>query len=171
MLDAFVQFLTYALVAVTLENAVLSRSLGSSRLLILGRNVKGILVCGGVVTIATVATCLLAYPVNRLLDEYLSGSSWIGRLRPLLFMLITTAVYVGLYFANEKWAKPYSPMIRGIIPMVTLNCVVLGTALIVATGGLDFSQSMGYALGSGVGYTLAGLLIRTGQRRMHPPAH
>lgn len=90
MLDAFVQFLTYALVAVTLENAVLSRSLGSSRLLILGRSVKGILVCGGVVTIATVATCLLAYPVNRLLDEYLSGSSWIGRLRPLLFMLITT---------------------------------------------------------------------------------
>ena len=166
MLYAFVQFLTYALVAVTLENAVLSRSLGSSRLLILGRNVKGILVCGGVVTIATVATCLLAYPVNRLLDEYLSGSSWIGRLRPLLFMLITTAVYVGLYFANEKWAKPYSPMIRGIIPMVTLNCVVLGTALIVATGGLDFSQSMGYALGSGVGYTLAGLLIRAGQRRM-----
>ena len=166
MLDAFEQFLTYALVAVTLENAVLSRSLGSSRLLILGRSVKGILVCGGVVTIATVATCLLAYPVNRLLDEYLSGSSWIGRLRPLLFMLITTAVYVGLYFANEKWAKPYSPMIRGIIPMVTLNCVVLGTALIVATGGLDFSQSMGYALGSGVGYTLAGLLIRAGQRRM-----
>ena len=32
MLEAFVQFLTYMLVAITVENAVLSRSLGSSRL-------------------------------------------------------------------------------------------------------------------------------------------
>ena len=166
MLEAFVQFLTYMLVAITVENAVLSRSLGSSRLLILGRNVRGILVCGAVVTIATVATCLLCYPVNLLLEDYLRGTSLIGRLRPLLFMLVTTAVYIGLYFANEKWSKPYSRIIRGIIPMVTLNCIVLGTALIAATGGLDFAQTMGYALGSGVGFTLAGLLIYTGQKRM-----
>ena len=45
-------------------------------------------------------------------------------------------------------------------------CAVLGVLLIAATQSFNLVQTMGFALGSGVGYTAAVVVVSEGQRRM-----
>lgn len=45
------------------------------------------------------------------------------------------------------------------LPLITTNCAILGLALFQTSKGYGFTQSIVYALGAGVGFTLALLLI------------
>ena len=43
---------------------------------------------------------------------------------------------------------------------------MLGTILIAFSGGYGFVKTVGFAFGSGIGYTAAPLLVREGRRRI-----
>jgi electron transport complex protein RnfA len=45
------------------------------------------------------------------------------------------------------------------LPLITTNCAILGLALFQTNKGYDFAQCIAYALGAGVGFTVALLLI------------
>ena len=59
----------------------------------------------------------------------------------------------------EMTLKKYSPKLfrsLGIfLPLITTNCAILGVALFQTFKDYDFSQSLVYASGAGVGFTLA----------------
>jgi electron transport complex protein RnfA len=59
----------------------------------------------------------------------------------------------------EMTLKKYSPALfrsLGIfLPLITTNCAILGLALFQTFKGYDFPQSVTYALGAGIGFTLA----------------
>ena len=62
--------------------------------------------------------------------------------------------------------------IRGRYPLrrdaanAAFSCAVLGTILIAFSGGYGFVKTVGFAFGSGIGYTAALLLVREGRRRI-----
>lgn len=45
------------------------------------------------------------------------------------------------------------------LPLITTNCAILGVALFQTNKGYGFLESVVYALGAGVGFTIALLLI------------
>jgi electron transport complex protein RnfA len=45
------------------------------------------------------------------------------------------------------------------LPLITTNCAILGLALFQTNKGYNLLQSMVYALGAGVGFTLALILM------------
>jgi electron transport complex protein RnfA len=49
------------------------------------------------------------------------------------------------------------------LPLITTNCAILGLALFQTNKGYDFVQCVVYALGAGVGFTLA-LILMAGLR-------
>jgi electron transport complex protein RnfA len=49
------------------------------------------------------------------------------------------------------------------LPLITTNCAILGLALFQTNKGYDFVQCVVYALGAGVGFTLA-LVLMAGLR-------
>ncbi len=49
------------------------------------------------------------------------------------------------------------------LPLITTNCAILGLALFQTNKGYDFVQCIVYALGAGVGFTLA-LVLMAGLR-------
>lgn len=67
----------------------------------------------------------------------------------------------------EMFVKKYSPTLfrsLGIfLPLITTNCAILGLALFQTAKEYDFVQSLVYALGAGVGFMLA-LMLMAGLR-------
>ena len=81
---------------------------------------------------------LVAAPLTYWVNLLLTPLSWRNAVRPFLFILCSTVAFF----------------------------VVLGVLLIAATQSFNLLQTMGFALGSGVGYTAAVVVVGEGQRRM-----
>ena len=67
----------------------------------------------------------------------------------------------------EMFIKKFSPTLfrsLGIfLPLITTNCAILGLALFQTNRGYNFIQCMAYALGAGIGFAIA-LIIMAGLR-------
>jgi electron transport complex protein RnfA len=63
----------------------------------------------------------------------------------------------------EMFIRKFSPALfraLGIfLPLITTNCAILGLALFQTSKGYNFVQALVYALGAGVGFTLAIVLM------------
>jgi electron transport complex protein RnfA len=70
----------------------------------------------------------------------------------------------------EMFVKKQSPeLFRALgiyLPLITTNCAVLGVALFQTAREYDFWQSMVFALGGGVGFTLALTLLASVRERV-----
>ena len=65
----------------------------------------------------------------------------------------------------EIFIKKVSPLLyksMGIyLPLITTNCAVLGTALIVTTNGFNFEQMLVYCVATSFGYTFIIYILGT----------
>ncbi|MEG2404770.1 MAG: Rnf-Nqr domain containing protein, partial [Oscillospiraceae bacterium] len=53
-----------------------------------------------------------------------------------------------------------------VLPMATFNCCILGTLFITTMQNFTLLQTLGFALGSGMGYVLAVVIVTEGQRKL-----
>ena len=67
-------------------------------------------------------------------------------------------------------SSAFSAIRAAVLPMATFNSAVLGVMLLTATQGFSWVQTMGFALGSGVGYTLAVVVVTESQRKLRSRA-
>ncbi len=86
---------------------------------------------------------------------------------PYLHLISYIVVIASAVQLVEMFIKKFSPALfraLGIfLPLITTNCAVLGVALFQTSREYDFVQAVFFALGAGVGFTLA-LLIMSGIR-------
>ena len=86
---------------------------------------------------------------------------------PYLRLISFIAVIASTVQLVEMFIKKVSPTLfraLGIfLPLITTNCAILGLALFQTNKGYDFVQCIVYALGAGVGFTLA-LVLMAGLR-------
>ena len=99
-----------------------------------------------------------AYAINWLLTELDMQ---------FLRLICYIAVIASAVQLVEMFVKRFSPTLfrsLGIfLPLITTNCAILGLALFQTAKEYSFLQSMVYALGAGVGFTLA-LMLMAGLR-------
>ncbi len=163
LVRALAQFFLYAVMAVFAQNAVFTRALGVSRLVkIVGDGTDpwsfGLLLC---------CIQLIAAPLGYLANDWLKSFPYRTYVRPLA-MLACAAVAFFLVLGVIVLARRVegARALVGALPMATFNTCVLGTMLISATQHFTFGQTMGFALGSGVGYVLAVQVVLEGQRKL-----
>ena len=113
---------------------------------------------GGAVTFVMLISSMAAYGIQRLLVSldvtYLSLISFIA-------VIASTVQLVEMFI---KKTSPALFQALGIfLPLITTNCAILGLALFQTNKGYNFLQSIAYALGAGVGFTLA-LVLMAGLR-------
>jgi len=140
--------------AVLINNFVLSAFLGICPFLGVSKKIETASRMGMAVTFVMLVSSLCAYGVNRLLiaigAPYLQLISYI--------VIIASAVQL-----VEMFVKKFSPALfraLGIfLPLITTNCAILGLALFQTAKNYDLVQSVVYALGAGVGFTLAIVLM------------
>ncbi|MBT8189263.1 MAG: RnfABCDGE type electron transport complex subunit A [Bacteroidia bacterium] len=109
---------------------------------------------GGAVTFVMLISSLCAYGLHALLV-------WINM--PFLQLISYIVVIASTVQLVEMFVKKMSPALfraLGIfLPLITTNCAILGVALFQTNKGYNLIESFIYALGAGVGFTLALVLI------------
>ena len=109
---------------------------------------------GGAVMFVMLVASVCAFAIHRILIA-------VGA--PFLELISFIAVIASTVQLVEMFIKKMSPALfrqLGIfLPLITTNCAILGLALFQTNKGYDFLQSIFYALGAGVGFTLALVLM------------
>jgi electron transport complex protein RnfA len=109
---------------------------------------------GAAVTFVMVISAMCAYGIHWAL---------VAINAPFLQLISYIVVIASTVQLVEMFVKKMSPALfraLGIfLPLITTNCAILGLALFQTAKDYGFVQSVVYALGAGVGFTLALILI------------
>lgn len=147
--------------AVFLENLALAYFLGMCTFLAVSREVRTTIGLGAAVTVVLG----ISVPVNHLILEYLlrpGALAWAGLGEmdfSYLWLLCAIAVIAAMVQVLEMILSRVFPVLHhnlGIyLPLLTVNCAILGGSLFMAQRDLDFAESVAFGLGAGVGWMIA----------------
>ncbi len=140
--------------AALINNFVLAAFLGICPFIGVSKKLETASRMGMAVTFVMLVSSVCAYGVHLALvainAPYLQLISYI--------VIIASAVQL-----VEMFIKKFSPALfqaLGIfLPLITTNCAILGLALFQTAKQYDFVQSLVYALGAGVGFAIAIILM------------
>lgn len=145
-------------------NLALALFLGMCTFLAISKNVKTAFGLGIAVTVIQTITV----PVNNLIYQFLlqpGALSWTGVdvLSRQDLMFVGLICYIGVIAAMvqilEMVLDKYFPALfntLGIfLPLITVNCAILGGSLLMVEKGLDFWGSVTFGVSSGFGWALA----------------
>ena len=146
-LSAFVIFFA----AIFTNNILLTNFLGMCSFLAVSREVKSSLGLGFAVIF--VMTCTSA--LNYLVYYHLLVPLGLEHFRFIVFIIVIAA-FVQLVEMVIERSSPVLYVILGIfLPLITVNCAILGVALFMIIRDYTFLQSVAYGAGGGIGWTLA----------------
>jgi electron transport complex protein RnfA len=157
--------LTYfamALTAATVENAVFARALGLSRFTLLLNSRRQGIIYGVTMTWMLV---LAALPVS-VINDYLLDFEFSRAIRTPLYLLSVLAAYLLTYFVTKRYLPKLYELILPALPVSTFNTALFGALYISALQRFTTAQTTGYALGTGVGYTVALLVVYYARKRL-----
>ena len=158
-------FLFILLTAALMQNTVFARAMGIGRETTQLSSPEKIFLFGGSLTYVAFFSALLTYPLALLCEHFIAlENQTIARY--LLAILMICLVYLVSWLVTRRFLPVVHYYIRELFAAATFNCAVLGTVLITYVSNYSFAFTLVYAVGSGIGYTLALLLIHEGNRRI-----
>lgn len=153
-------FLSVCMSAIVFENALLTRILGIDRLIMITDDLTNIFTFGSTLTICTTLGCIVSYILNIFLYKFTYNYSFI----PFIYVLSLSIIYIIIHLFLKNNIKDYKN-IEKYISVAVFNCAVLGSMIIVWFQNKSLLESIALGFGTGIGYTLATLLISEGNRK------
>jgi electron transport complex protein RnfA len=154
-----VNLLAIVFVAILANNIVLSQFLGICPYLGVSNRLETSIGMG----MAVIFVMTMSAVVTWVIDTFLLVPLDLIYLRTITFIL----VIAGLVQLVETVLKKTNPTLfraMGIyLPLITTNCTILGVALLNVQAGYNIIQTIVYAIATGIGFTLA-LVIMAGIR-------
>lgn len=149
------QYITLFISAVVVNNFVLTRFLGLCIFFGVSKNLSASLGMGMAVTSVITLSSMLAWVVYHLilLPFHLVF------LKTVVFVLLIASFVQLLEMIIKKQAPALYSMWGIYLVLIATNCVVLGVPLLNSESGFPFLKSVVNALGSGVGFALAIVLM------------
>ena len=145
------------------NNVVLSQFLGICSFLGVSKQIKTSASLGAAVTFVIGIASAVAY----LLYNYVLIPFDLAYLQTIVFILVIAA----LVQLVEMFLKKTSPAIYqalGIfLPLITTNCAVLGVSLTNVQDGFNFIESVIAGVGTGLGFTIAIVLLASLRERIN----
>lgn len=160
-------FFSYAVLAIFAQNAVFTRSLGVSRLVQLVGDERtsswwfALMLC---------ITQVLVAPLVYFAGSFIAPLPNRAQLRPVMYLTCIAAVCLFELLVLKLAKGPRSGQLIRILPIAAVNSGVLGTVLVERTQSFTLEQSIGFGLGSGLGYLLAVMLVTEAQNRLRSRA-
>ncbi|MBM9616246.1 NADH:ubiquinone reductase (Na(+)-transporting) subunit E [Desulfobulbus rhabdoformis] len=173
------QYLDIIIRSLFIENLPLSFFLGMCTFLAISKKVKSAVGLGAAVLVLMVITV----PVNNLILTRLlepGALAWAGQPdMDLTFLGLLT--YIGVIAAIvqvlEMTLDRFMPALYGtlgiFLPLLTVNCAILGGSLFMVERKYSFAESIAYGLGAGGGFFLAVVLLAGIREKLEyadPPA-
>jgi Na+-transporting NADH:ubiquinone oxidoreductase subunit E len=146
-MQAFIIFFA----AVFTENILLTRFLGMCSFLAVSRRLKTAIGLGAAVIFVSTCTCALNWIVyNKLLVPL--GLEY---LRFIAYIVVIAAFVQFVEMVIERFSPLLYYALGIFLPLITVNCAILGVSLFMTINEYTFVESFAYGLGGGVGWTLA----------------
>lgn len=155
-------FLTVAVTAVFMENTIFARSLGLTRNMFFMKNTQNIFIYGTVFTVIVVLSSCLTYFVN----SFFFGAMNTNVIRFFLYLVCVIIVYLVIYFYTKNIKVKIYDKIKYILHTATFNTALMSVFYISALEEYNFANSIAYAIGTGVGYTMALIVIFYARKRL-----
>ena len=158
MLEAY---LSLFVKAVFVENMALAFFLGMCTFLAVSKKVETAAGLG----LAVIVVQGITVPANNLIYQYLlkeDALAWAG-LTGVDLTFVGLISYIGVIAAMvqilEMFLDKYVPALYNalgiFLPLITVNCAILGGSLFMVERDYNFGESVVFGLGSGVGWALA----------------
>lgn len=148
--------------ALLADNLLLSRLFGIESFFATSEKTSKAAAYGATVTAVTVLSGALSLAVYELVLTKLH----ITFMATFVSVLIISAVVCGMNLLSRTLSEKFHSFYTGNMPMITTNCVVLGSVMICIENGISYGMSMLYFLGAGIGFTLALLVFSSVRERL-----
>ena len=157
----FEYYLSLFLKAVFIENMALVFFLGMCTFIAISKKIETAIGLG----IAVVVVQAITVPVNNLIYQYLLADgalAWAGMpdvdlsfLGYLSYIGVIAAIVQILEMFLDKYVPALYNSLGVFLPLITVNCAILGASLFMVNRSYDFGESVVYGIGAGIGWAIA----------------
>lgn len=154
------QLVTIIISAIFVNNFVLARFLGLCPFIGVSKRLDAALGMG----MAVIFVMTMASFVTWMIQHYILITFNIEFMRTIAFILTIATLVQFVEMVIQKTAPQLYNSLGIYLPLITTNCAVLGVAILNITGDLGLVASLIQGFASGVGFTLA-LILMAGIRQ------
>lgn len=154
-------YLSLFVKSVFIENMALAFFLGMCTFIAVSKKVKTAIGLG----VAVVVVQAITVPLNNLLFNYLlkeNALKWAGVegvdlsfLGLICYIGMIAAVVQIMEMALDKYVPSLYNALGIFLPLITVNCAIMGGSLFMVERDYTFGESVVYGIGSGFGWALA----------------
>lgn len=154
-------YLSILVKSIFIENLALAFFLGMCTFLAVSKKVSTAIGLG----VAVVAVQTVTIPANNLIFQYLlkpGALSWMGLgnvdlsfLGLISYIGVIAAMVQILEMSLDKFFPALYNALGIFLPLITVNCAILGGSLFMVERDYNFAESVTFGLGSGIGWALA----------------
>lgn len=175
-------YLSLAVKAIFVENMALAYFLGMCSFLAVSRKVDTAVGLGSAVIFVLAVTV----PMNNIIYTYFLKDGALAWINPQLaaydLSFLGFLTYIGTIAAMvqivemtlDKYAPKLYAALGVFLPLIAVNCAILGASLFMVERDYSLSESAVFGLGSGIGFALAIIALAAIRERMRysnvPPA-
>jgi len=157
------ELFSLAIRSIFIENMVFAYFLGMCSFLAVSKKVSTALGLGA----AVIFVLTITVPLNWLLNEFIlkeGALSFLGEsfatidltfLRFIMFIAIIAAMVQLVEMVVEKFAPALYSALGIFLPLIAVNCAILGGSLFMAQRDYTLAEATVYGFGSGTGFFLA----------------
>ena len=153
--SAFLSILIIFISASFTDNILLARFLGMCSCLGVSKKVDTSVGLGTAVIFVTASTAALNYLVYR----HLLVPLGLEYLRLITFIVVIAAFVQLVEMIIERFSQPLYNALGIFLPLITVNCAILGISLFMLNKPYNFWQTFAFGLGGGFGWFLAITLV------------
>ncbi len=141
--------------AILINNFVLYYFLGICPFLGVSKKLDSAISMGLAVTFVMTITAVISWMINNwILIPYN-----IGYLQTVAFILVIASLVQLVEMFIRKMSPPLYQALGIYLPLITTNCAIMGLALLAARKEYTFFEAVIFGTGSGIGFTLAIVLM------------
>jgi len=163
--------------AVFTSNILLANFLGMCSFLACSKQVGTALGLGAAVIFVMTCTAAINYWIYYGVLISAEDAAKLGLPAPLIpadltflsFIVFIAVIAAFVQFVEmfiERFSQPLYHALGIFLPLITVNCAILGASLFLVNRGYTFWQSVGFGFGGGVGWALAIVLIAGLRQKM-----
>ncbi|MDD5394488.1 MAG: electron transport complex subunit RsxA [Thiothrix sp.] len=145
--------------AALVNNVILARFLGLCSFMGVTTRVDTAVGMGMATTFVITVSSMADWAV----ETYLLQPYGLGYLRTVTFILVIAAAVQFTEMTVRKVSPPLFQMLGIYLPLITTNCAVLGVALLLVEGKMNFIEATLFGFASSLGYSLV-MVIFSGLR-------
>ena len=153
-----------------IENMILAYFLGMCSFLAVSKSLSTAFGLG----LAVIFVLGITMPINWVINEFLLVGFELEFLRFIIFIAVIASMVQLVEMIVEKFSPGLYAALGIFLPLITVNCAILGGSLFMVTREYDLAQSVAFGLGGGFGWFLAIIAIAAIRERIRyskvPPA-